>query len=105
MSKRKPSATNVDSLSNKSDSVPLLDDLRQLIDEARRAATVAVNIGQTMLYWRVGKRIREDVLGQRRAGYGEEIVATLSRQLAAEYSRGFTEKNLRRMVQLPRISR
>lgn len=33
------------------------------------------------------------------AAYGEPIVATLSRQLAAEYGRGYTEKNLRQMIQ------
>lgn len=77
----------------------LLSDLRQLIAEAQRSAAAAVNIGLTMLYWRVGKRIRDEVLGQKRADYGEEIVATLSRQLAAEYGRGFEQKNLRRMLQ------
>jgi hypothetical protein len=38
-------------------------------------------------------------LGQSRAEYGEQIVATLSRQLAAEYGPGFEEKSLRRMMQ------
>jgi predicted nuclease of restriction endonuclease-like (RecB) superfamily len=77
----------------------LLADVRQLIHEAQRAAAVAVNVSLTMLYWRVGKRIRDEVLQQARAGYGERIVATLSRQLASEYGRGFEEKNLRRMMQ------
>lgn len=77
----------------------ILDDLRSLIEEARRSAAVAVNMAQTMLYWRVGKRIREESLGKKRAGYGDEIVATLSRQLTLEYGRGFEEKNLRRMIQ------
>ena len=77
----------------------LLEDLRKLIREAQRAAAAAVNVSLTMLYWRMGKRIREEVLGLERADYGEQIVATLSRQLVAEYGRGFTEKNLRRMVQ------
>ena len=62
-------------------------------------AAVAVNVGLTMLYWRIGKRIREDVLALQRASYGEEIVASLSRQLASEYGRGFERKNLHRMVQ------
>lgn len=77
----------------------LLADLRQLIDHARQAAAVAVNVSLTMLYWRMGRRIREEALRHKRADYGERIVATLSRQLAAEYGRGFEEKNLRRMVQ------
>lgn len=77
----------------------LLADVRRLIEDARRAAVVAVNMSLTMLYWRVGKRIREEVLRHRRASYGAEIVATLSRQLSAEFGRGFEEKNLRRMLQ------
>ena len=40
------------------------------------------------------------MLAEKRAEYGEEIVATVSRQLSAEFGRGFAEKNLRRMVQL-----
>ena len=40
-----------------------------------------------------------EVLGSERAAYGEQIVATLSRQLVADYGRGYTEKNLRRMIQ------
>lgn len=77
----------------------LLSDLRRLIQEAQRTAATAVNVSLTMLYWRVGKRIRDEVLEQKRADYGEEIVATLSRQLVAEYGRGFEQKNLRRMLQ------
>lgn len=77
----------------------LLGDVRQLIHDAQRTAAAAVNVSLTMLYWRVGKRIREDLLSSRRAGYGEEIVATLSRQLVAEHGRGFEAKNLHRMVQ------
>lgn len=78
---------------------PLLAELRQLIEASRKAAAVTVNMAQTQLYWRVGQRIRAEVLGGQRAQYGEEIVATLSRQLTAEYGRGFEQKNLRRMVQ------
>jgi hypothetical protein len=77
----------------------LLADLRQLIEQARQAAAVAVNVSLTRLYWRVGKRIRDEVLRHKRADYGERIVASLSRQLAAEYGRGFEGKNLRRRVQ------
>ena len=69
----------------------LLSDLREMILQARQAAAVAVNLSLTMLYWRVGRRIREDVLGAQRADYGEQIVATLSRQLSAEFGPGCAE--------------
>ena len=77
----------------------LVVDLRRLIEEARRQATAAVNVALTLLYWRVGDRIRREVLGGQRAGYGDQILATLSQQLVADFGRGYSEKNLRRMVQ------
>lgn len=77
----------------------LLADIRALIEQARQQTAVAVNAGLTLMDWRIGQRIHADVLGGERAAYGEQIVATLSRQWVAEYGRGFAEKNLRRMVQ------
>ena len=77
----------------------LLIEIRTLIEEARRQTAVAVNIGLTLLYWRIGRRIHREVLGSERAAYGEQIVVTLSRQLVVEYGRGYSDKNLRRMVQ------
>ena len=45
------------------------------------------------MYGQIGQRIREDVLNEQRAGYDDEIVSTLSKQLTAEYGRGFTRAN------------
>jgi len=81
----------------------LLADVRRLIEEARRQTAVAVNAGLTLLYWRIGDRIRREVLKGRRAGYGERILATLSQELTREYGQGFAEKNLRRMVQFAEV--
>ncbi len=76
----------------------LIADLRQLIDGARLRAAVAVNAELTLLYWQVGRRIHGEILGSQRAEYGEEIVSALSRQLTADYGRGFSAKSLRHMV-------
>jgi hypothetical protein len=81
----------------------LLADIRALIVEARRQTTVAVNMGLTLLYWRIGQRIHREVLGSERAAYGEQIVVTVSRQLVVDYGRGYSEKNLRRMVQFAEV--
>ncbi|WP_294000444.1 PDDEXK nuclease domain-containing protein [Sphaerotilus sp.] len=82
------------------DVATLLADLRALIDEGRQQVAVAVNVGLTLLYWRVGQRIRTDLLqDEDRAAYGERIVATLSRQLTQVYGKGFTRSALNRMVQ------
>lgn len=77
----------------------VLAEVRGLILEARRQTARMVNAGLTLLYWRVGDRIRREILGKERAEYGAEIVRTLSAQLEVEFGRGFGEKNLRRMVQ------
>ena len=76
----------------------LLGDIRRLIEETRFAVATTVNVGMTVLYWRIGKRINEEILKGKRAGYGEEIVSTLSRQLTVEYGSGFAAKNLRHMT-------
>ncbi len=39
----------------------------------------------------------------RSAAYGERIVVTVSRQLVVDYGRGYSEKNLRRMVQFAEL--
>ncbi len=77
----------------------LLQDIRGLIREARSAVAVTVNAGLTMLYWRVGQRIKQEILQDVRAEYGSQIVATLSRQLQQEFGSRFSEKSLRRMMQ------
>ena len=46
-----------------------------------------VNVALTLLYWRIGERIRREVLGPERAAYGEQFVVTLSHQLVAEFGR------------------
>ena len=76
----------------------LVADIRRMIEETRAAVAVTVNAGLTMLYWRIGKRIGEEMLKGERAEYGTEIVSTLSRQLALEYGNGFSAKNLRHMI-------
>jgi len=81
----------------------LVGDLRQLIEQTRAQVAVTVNAALVLMYWNIGKRIREDVLANERANYGEEIVSTLSRQLAAEYGRGFSRPNLFRMLRFAEV--
>jgi predicted nuclease of restriction endonuclease-like (RecB) superfamily len=81
----------------------LLADVREMILQARQGVARAVDSGMTALYWHVGRRVRQDILKEKRAAYGEKIVATLGRQLETEFGRGFDEKNLRRMVQFAEV--
>jgi len=81
----------------------LLEDLRSTIDQSRSSVALTVNASLTMLYWQVGCRIRTELLKNERAEYGKKIVVTVSRQLAAEYGKGFLEKNVRSMVQFAEL--
>jgi len=81
----------------------LLTDLRELIVSARQSVATTVNAALTLLHWQVGKRIREDILKEQRAGYGEEIMVTLSQQLEAEFGRGFGRRNLFSMVRFAEV--
>ena len=55
------------------------------------------------LHWQIGSRIRQDILKEKRADYGEEIISTLSRQLAVEYGRGFSRRNLFNMIRFAEV--
>ena len=78
--------------------MPLIADLRALILSAREQVARAVDSGLVTLYWHVGRRIHEDILQQKRAEYGAEIVSAVGRQLEAEFGRGFSVKSIRHMV-------
>lgn len=81
----------------------LFTELYGLVCEAKQQAAVAVNATLTQLYWQIGQRINQEVLGGQRAEYGKQIVATLARQLTDEFGRGFSEKQLRRMMQFAEV--
>jgi hypothetical protein len=77
----------------------LLTELRDLIVDARQRVAREVNSALVLLYWQIGARIRKDILQEQRAEYGQEIVPTLSAQLAPEFGQGFSKSNLLRMIQ------
>ncbi|MEA1992421.1 MAG: DUF1016 N-terminal domain-containing protein [Thermodesulfobacteriota bacterium] len=81
----------------------LISDIRRLIETARHNVAVTVNTGLTILYWQIGNRTRQDILKEKRAEYGKEIVATLSQELTKEYGNGFSYSALTRMVRFVEV--
>jgi predicted nuclease of restriction endonuclease-like (RecB) superfamily len=73
--------------------------LSKIIEQGKNAVVSYANAALTLTFWQVGKRINEVVLKNKRADYGQKIVATMSEELSEKYGRGFEEKNLRRMLQ------
>jgi hypothetical protein len=56
-----------------------------------------------MQYWQIGQRIRMDVLKEKRAEYGEEILPTLSARLVLEFGRGYAQRDLAGMTRLAEV--
>src|SRR6267378_3799180 len=68
----------------------VLAGVTELLDSARRASARVVNSLMTATYWEIGRRIVEhEQAGQKRAGYGEEVVRNLSADLTRRFGRGF----------------
>jgi hypothetical protein len=76
----------------------VLKDLRELIEAARQ-----VNSSLVLLYWRIGKRIWQDILKEKRAEYGEQILPTVSAELMKEFGSGFTARNLAKMMRFAEV--
>jgi predicted nuclease of restriction endonuclease-like (RecB) superfamily len=100
---RKETKKQVAKTDNKPLSSNLIADIRKLIETARQNVAVTVNTGLTILYWQIGNRICQDILKQKRAEYGKEIVATLSQELTKEHGNGFSYSALTRMVRFAEV--
>jgi len=69
-----------------------------LIEQARRKVAAAINDEMVVLYWNIGKTIKEEIMKSDRAEYGKQIVNSMSSQLTQQYGRGFSVQNLWHMV-------
>jgi predicted nuclease of restriction endonuclease-like (RecB) superfamily len=78
-------------------------DIKTLIEQSRQNVALSVNSEITLLYWKVGKRINDEILGNERAEYGKQIVLSLAAQLEAEYGKGWGEKQLRQCMQFATV--
>ena len=77
----------------------LFSEISEFIELSKQTVRVQANSVLTALFWKIGHRIRQEILAEKRAAYGQEIVVSLSKKLVERYGRNFEEKNLRRMVQ------
>jgi hypothetical protein len=59
---------------------------------------VTVNTEVCWLNWRIGKRIKEDVLYNKRAEYGKEVLKNLSANLTERYGKGWSYEKLKHCV-------
>ena len=70
-------------------------DFCNIIDCAQQSAYASVNVILIQRNWLLGKRITDEELnGENRANYGDEIIKELSKRLNSHYGRGFSERSL-----------
>ena len=76
----------------------LYNDISILIEQSRKRVSYMINQEITLLHWQIGSIVTKSLLQNKRADYGEAIVATVSQQLTLSYGKGFTKSNLHRMI-------
>jgi predicted nuclease of restriction endonuclease-like (RecB) superfamily len=81
----------------------LVGELRQLIEDSRGRVARAVNSELVLLYWQVGRRLRDEVVGEERGAYGKQVVESVAAALSAEFGRGFGKRNLYYMMQCAEV--
>jgi predicted nuclease of restriction endonuclease-like (RecB) superfamily len=73
----------------------ILPEIRTLIEMSRHHAAITANLALVNLYWNIGRIITQDIQkNEKRAGYGEQLIEELARELRKEYGAGYSAKNL-----------
>jgi predicted nuclease of restriction endonuclease-like (RecB) superfamily len=86
------------SLEKTDELTPLVSQIAQVIEQARKQVRQSVNSVMVASYWEVGRLIVEhEQQGQVRAAYGKRQLAELSARLTALFGKGFDVTNLRNM--------
>jgi len=72
-----------------------ISDIKSILSSARSKAYYAINFAMVEAYWQIGRRIvEEEQHGKERADYGTYIVKMLSKELTAEFGKGFSERSI-----------
>jgi predicted nuclease of restriction endonuclease-like (RecB) superfamily len=83
------------SISNK-EKVPLYERIRQILESARSNVARTVNTTQVVANWLIGREIvEEEQKGEKRAVYGEQLIADLSEKLQKDFGVGYGTTNLK----------
>jgi len=81
-------------------SIELLGQIRELIDSSRLRVAATVNSELTVLNWNIGGLLKQHLQIENRAAYGQRLVIRLSKDLTAQYGRGWSHQQLRHCLHL-----
>ncbi len=87
-------------IETKKDISTLYNNIKNIIDTSKEQAIVQVNNTMILSYWKIGERLKKEILKDKRATYGKEVVKKISEKLTLEYGRGYSRSNLERMMKL-----
>lgn len=76
----------------------LYKNIKELIEQSKKQIVVQANNILTMTYWNIGKMIKEKIVVEDRAEYGQQTIRKLAKKLNMEYGSGFSNSNITRMV-------
>jgi len=79
---------------------PYINEIKQILRDARSKANAAINYSMVQAYWLIGKRIIEEIQqGEKRANYGEQVIKNVSKALTAEFGKGYSDRSVRQYRQ------
>jgi hypothetical protein len=72
----------------------LFNSVALLINQCQHRVAATVNEELVHLFWNIGKLIRQNILQNKRAGYGEQIIQILSEKLIQQFGSGWSKRQL-----------
>lgn len=77
-----------------SDTTVLFTSIASLIQESRQRVVFTVNAELTMLYWNIGLHIKNEILNNKKADYGQKVLLSLSQRLSESFGKGWGVRQL-----------
>ena len=87
-----------DIMVNRQQEALLFQDACTIIEQAQESAYRQINEALIKRNWLLGMRIQHEVLKDKRAEYGEQVVKNLAERLTEKYGKGFISRNLHHFV-------
>ena len=91
---KKGGVRDVDNIVKEQQETQLFQDACQIVEQAQETAYRQVNETLIKRNWLLGLRIQHEVLNDKRAEYGEQVVRNLAKNLTDRYGKGFRLANL-----------
>jgi len=76
----------------------LYTNIKNIIDTSKHEVSVSINSTMILAYWEIGRHLREEILKEQRATYGQEVTKKISEKLTLDYGSGYSRSNLERMM-------